>query len=156
MPAAQREARHQGAPPLSVHRKAENHVLPARLLTLQGEIGCFGVRRRPQSDQFRAFAKATMPREFISLPLRATAIRREPCARDEGNEAMRTMNIPRLLTCAEVVQLTGIGRSALYARIARGEFPPPVKFGRSSRWTEADVLSVISGAIAARDARSSP
>jgi prophage regulatory protein len=44
-------------------------------------------------------------------------------------------NIDALLRLPEVSRLTGLSRSALYARIARGEFPAPVKLGpRASRW----------------------
>ena len=38
----------------------------------------------------------------------------------------------RLLKLAEVVELTGIGRSQIYRKIDSGEFPAPVKIGQKS------------------------
>jgi len=46
----------------------------------------------------------------------------------------------RILRRPEVENLTGIPRSTLYAKIAVGDFPAPVKIGqRAVGWLEAEV-----------------
>lgn len=46
----------------------------------------------------------------------------------------------RVLRRPEVQTLTGIPRSTLYAKIAVGDFPAPVKIGqRAVGWLEAEV-----------------
>lgn len=46
----------------------------------------------------------------------------------------------KLLRRFEVQNLTGLGRSTLYAAIRRGEFPPPVKIGaRAVAWRSDDI-----------------
>ena len=46
----------------------------------------------------------------------------------------------RLLKFAQVVEITGIGRSQLYRKIASGEFPDPIRVGpKSIRFREDDV-----------------
>jgi prophage regulatory protein len=45
----------------------------------------------------------------------------------------------RLLRLSEVLRRNGLGRTATYALIARGEFPAPVKSGRASRWVEEEI-----------------
>jgi prophage regulatory protein len=49
------------------------------------------------------------------------------------------VRLSRLLRLAEVLNLTALGRTATYALIARGDFPPPIKVGRTSRWVEQEV-----------------
>lgn len=45
----------------------------------------------------------------------------------------------RLIRMSEVLRRNGLGRTATYALIARGEFPAPVKSGRASRWVEGEI-----------------
>jgi prophage regulatory protein len=45
----------------------------------------------------------------------------------------------RLLRIDQVRQRTGLGRTATYELIARGQHPAPVKLGRSSRWVDREV-----------------
>lgn len=46
----------------------------------------------------------------------------------------------RVIRRPEVETLTGIPRSTLYAKIAAGDFPAPIKIGqRSVGWIEAEV-----------------
>ena len=46
----------------------------------------------------------------------------------------------RIIRRPEVETLTGIPRSTLYAKIADGDFPAPVKIGRRAvGWLEAEV-----------------
>lgn len=51
---------------------------------------------------------------------------------------------PRFLRLPAVMQATALGRSALYARIARGEFPVPRALSaRCSVWLESEVFHWI-------------
>ncbi len=49
------------------------------------------------------------------------------------------MNI-RMLRLPDVMKATGLGRSTIYAKVAAGDFPAPVKLGaRAVAWPEAVV-----------------
>jgi len=51
----------------------------------------------------------------------------------------------RVLRRPEVQTLTGIPRSTLYAKIAAGDFPAPIKIGqRAVGWLEAEVNDWLS------------
>lgn len=51
-----------------------------------------------------------------------------------------------------VEERTGLCRSDLYAKIARGEFPKPVRLGpQAVGWVEAEVEAWIADRIAERD-----
>ena len=51
----------------------------------------------------------------------------------------------RVIRRPEVQTLTGIPRSTLYAKIATGDFPAPIKIGqRSVGWLEAEVNDWLS------------
>jgi len=51
---------------------------------------------------------------------------------------------PRLLRRPEVEHLTGLSKSSLYERMARGEFPRPIKLGyRTALWPEAAIHAWI-------------
>ena len=41
---------------------------------------------------------------------------------------------PLLLTVEQVAALVQLPRSTLYRLVAAGQFPPPVKLGRATRW----------------------
>lgn len=59
----------------------------------------------------------------------------------------------RLLRLPEVIQLTGLGRSAIYDRMGRGEFPKSVPLTSTCRaWVESEVRAWIAERIARRDA----
>jgi prophage regulatory protein len=45
----------------------------------------------------------------------------------------------RLLSLEEVMAKVSMSSSAIYARIAKGKFPKPMKVGRSSRWNQAEL-----------------
>lgn len=48
--------------------------------------------------------------------------------------------MPRILRLPAVRQRTGLSRSSIYLRIARGDFPAPIKLGvRASGWIEDEV-----------------
>ena len=47
----------------------------------------------------------------------------------------------RLVDMAFITAYTGLTDKWFYKLIKDGEFPKPIKFGRSSRWTESEVKS---------------
>lgn len=50
----------------------------------------------------------------------------------------------RLLRIEDVMQMTSLSRSYIYALAARDQFPKPLSLGRKcSRWRESDVLEWI-------------
>ena len=49
----------------------------------------------------------------------------------------------RLLRAADVMDRVGLGRTKLYALIAAGAFPAPVKIGRGSRWRSDEIAAWI-------------
>jgi len=57
----------------------------------------------------------------------------------------------RLLTREEVCRRLGRSPASLHRDIAEGHVPPPLKFGRSARWTEIDIDALVEDAIARRD-----
>lgn len=57
---------------------------------------------------------------------------------------------PALLGFASVSHYVGFGRSRIYQLINAGEFPPPVKIGKSSRWVKAEIDSWIGSHSAQR------
>lgn len=62
-------------------------------------------------------------------------------------------NDARLLRLPEVIQLTGLGRSAIYDRMGRGDFPKSVPLTSTCRaWVESEVRAWIAARIAERDA----
>ena len=51
-----------------------------------------------------------------------------------------TQRDDRFLRIAEVMKLVGAGRSFIYERIRRGEFPRPIRLGhRTAVWRESAV-----------------
>ena len=58
----------------------------------------------------------------------------------------------QLIKLKDVLALTGLSRSFVYALAQKGEFPKPVKLSeRSSAWVEAEVTEWIECRIALRD-----
>lgn len=55
----------------------------------------------------------------------------------------------RLIRLPQVKAMVGLGRSSIYDKIKRGEFPKQIKLGRSSGWVEAEVQEWISEQIQA-------
>jgi len=52
----------------------------------------------------------------------------------------------RLLRRRDVEDLVGLGRSLIYSKMAKNEFPRPIKLGvRAVRWRESDVRRWIDG-----------
>ncbi len=59
-----------------------------------------------------------------------------------------------LIRLAEVQKRTALSRSSIYAKVAAGTFPRPVKQGSSSVWVDTEVQAWIDTLIAQRDQRS--
>ena len=51
---------------------------------------------------------------------------------------------PALLAFEPLSHYVSFGRSRIYQLIAQGEFPAPVKIGKSSRWVRAEIDTWIS------------
>jgi len=47
----------------------------------------------------------------------------------------------QLVTMAFITRLTGLTDKWFYFLIKKGEFPKPIKLGRSSRWLQSEVES---------------
>lgn len=60
-----------------------------------------------------------------------------------------------LLAFELLSQYVSMGRSRIYALIDEGNFPPPIKIGRSSRWLKIEIDSWISQQAAARQSEQS-
>ncbi|EXI82985.1 MAG: putative transcriptional regulator [Candidatus Accumulibacter appositus] len=56
----------------------------------------------------------------------------------------------RLVRLPQVKAMVGLGRSSIYEKIKRGEFPKQIKLGRSSGWLEAEIQAGISEQFQAR------
>lgn len=51
----------------------------------------------------------------------------------------------KVLRLPEVIKITGLGRSTIYAKVSRGSFPSPIKLGeRAVGWIDSDVYEWIS------------
>lgn len=60
--------------------------------------------------------------------------------------------VTNLLRLPEVKKRTGLSRSAIYDRMAKGTFPQSVKIGeRAVGWLESDIQQFIDDCIAKRD-----
>ncbi|CAN8140152.1 prophage regulatory protein [uncultured Thiomicrorhabdus sp.] len=60
--------------------------------------------------------------------------------------------MPQLLKLKNVIEITGISRSHIYALAQEGRFPKPVKLtARSSAWVASEVEEWIESRIQARD-----
>lgn len=70
---------------------------------------------------------------------------------------MADATIPILIPRNRVSAITGLQRSALYERIARGEFPRPVTIGSAAvRWVEAEVIAWVQQSIDSSRAHQAP
>lgn len=57
---------------------------------------------------------------------------------------------PALLAFNPLSNYVGFGRSRIYQLIAEGEFPPPIKIGKSSRWLTSEIDAWINAQAAKR------
>lgn len=61
------------------------------------------------------------------------------------------MSTESLLQRPEVERRVGLGCTSIYAGIAAGTFPRPIKSGKRSLWVESEVEKWIADRIAERD-----
>jgi prophage regulatory protein len=74
-----------------------------------------------------------------------------PCAGTVEDAMLKTRNgdligsdsgLDRIMRRAEVERVTGLSRATIYAHVAEGTFPPPVRITtKSIGWRESDVRS---------------
>lgn len=58
--------------------------------------------------------------------------------------------VDKLLTLPEVRAVVSLSSATLYRMIERGDFPPPLKIGRSSRWLASEIHAFVEAQKAAR------
>lgn len=64
------------------------------------------------------------------------------------------MDFTRILRRPEVERRVGLKRAAIYAMMARGRFPRPVKLGEKAvGWVEAEIQQWLEARAVARDSR---
>ena len=56
---------------------------------------------------------------------------------------MNTQTAPILLTADEVAAMLGVSERTLWRLLSAGKVPKPVRFGRNTRWREAEVKEWI-------------
>lgn len=57
-----------------------------------------------------------------------------------------------ILKIGDVIEITKLGRSTIYAWVKTGDFPPQIKLGlRSSGWIEEEILKWIQDRIDKRE-----
>ena len=61
---------------------------------------------------------------------------------------------PALLAFCLVSDYVGFGRSRIYQLIADGEFPPPIKIGKSSRWVRTEIDAWLNRQVEVRNSMS--
>ena len=65
-----------------------------------------------------------------------------------GERKMETLNTThpttkQLLNLEDVKAITGFSTTTIYKHVKEGNFPPPKKCGRATRWRLADIQSYI-------------
>lgn len=74
-------------------------------------------------------------------------------SRDRGAMgATRSLEGAKLLRLPDVCSRVGMRRTSIYALIAAGLFPPPVKVGGASAWVDLEITRWIESLVASRDA----
>lgn len=64
-----------------------------------------------------------------------------------------TMNqTDRLLSVKDTARALGCSVATVWRRVADGTIPKPVKTGGTTRWPQSEIVEVIDGAKAQRDA----
>ena len=50
----------------------------------------------------------------------------------------------KILRLPEVIEVRGLGRSTIYAKVAQGQFPKPIKLGdRATGWLDTEIYDWI-------------
>lgn len=63
---------------------------------------------------------------------------------------MDDTNTIELMKVTEVADMLRMSRSGVWAKVKAGDLPPPLKFGRLSRWKRDEIETVIAEANARR------
>lgn len=91
----------------------------------------------------------------LHSPIRKQYIfRHSPTVAAQVAEQLEAKMTARILRRPKVEELTGLGRSAIYEYMARGQFPRPVRLsdtGKAVGWVEAEVSEWINARVAERD-----
>ena len=62
------------------------------------------------------------------------------------------MMIKKIYRLPEVIALTGLSRSSIYARVSSNEFPKPIKIGRRAvGWSEQSLIAWQAKVIGAQN-----
>ena len=62
---------------------------------------------------------------------------------------LKQVDPPRFIRLPQVVEMTGMGKTFIYARISDGTFPKQIQLGsRSVVWNERDVIDWMNQQIA--------
>ena len=56
---------------------------------------------------------------------------------------MNQKPLDRLIKLEEVISQVGMGKTKIYEMLQFEEFPPPVKLGRYSRWSQLEIQAWI-------------
>lgn len=64
--------------------------------------------------------------------------------------AKRGIPVQTMIRLPQVIDMVGLGKTAIYAHIKAGDFPKPAKFGRSSVWSEQEINNWIESRFNAR------
>ena len=64
--------------------------------------------------------------------------------------------MPALVKVPHALSKTGLSRSAMYRLLRAGQFPAPVKIGRSIAFADAEIDAWIAAKLAERDAGAQP
>jgi prophage regulatory protein len=59
--------------------------------------------------------------------------------------------VTRLIKLSDVSAQVGLATSRIYELRAAGQFPEPIRIGRSVRWSEAEVQAWIQSRLQARE-----
>ncbi len=63
---------------------------------------------------------------------------------DDPHRLQDARRNPKLLRLPEAIEMTSMSKTQIYALIAAGEFPRPIRVGaRAVRWIESEVLDFI-------------
>ena len=54
----------------------------------------------------------------------------------------------QLLNVQQVSELVGLGVSTIWGQVRKGNFPEPIRIGRSTRWRRADLEALFSSSAA--------
>jgi prophage regulatory protein len=114
--------------------------------------GCYGITESGPVDTACRIEDET----GSSLPLSPDENRQPAAAIENENRQDRESGpVDVFMRLDAVMRATGLGRSTIYALMAAGLFPRPVKigFGKSVAWSAIEVGQWQRARIAARDAR---